>query len=428
MYRNPDEVKEEDTVVKVERAAAARRSTIRRASSTVQPRRYARPNLPPGRQLADLISERQRPHRSPFVDANDEIQHLEAELEQFRHRILTHTRRESSRGLASVAPQDVVIHNTHINGLVNQLPRESALRFEVGPRGPARSGATSPRRHRISRDSWVNRRTLPSPPYSLESSGRVREPIRGQANVPDGPLNADEGYTRDFAPASGPYSETPQPSEGMHRAIVEHSSENPEAQQHSIQTSADTPPPETWEATYPPLRRVGHLSPRPISSYGGLDNRRRSMSPRSPVSPTDSIVNDDHWETLLTTINDDNLIHESYLDSTRSNSEPDSNRSTQTAATSFGEIGSVDDTCDLDLPQGITEADVREIRERNRESRSQVQPAISVERQLREVISNTPGGEMAMFQNLLSRLAQRDDIPTEWWSAAGLTRAVRENA
>lgn len=428
MYRDPDEVKDEDTVVKVERAAALRRSTIRRPSSTVQPRRYAHPHLPPGRQLADLITERQRPHRSPFVDANDEIQHLEAELEQFRHRILTHTRRDNSRGLAAVAPQDVVIHTPNASGMVNQLPRESALRFEVGPRGPARSGATSPRRHRISRDSWVNRRTLPSPPHSIESSGRVRESTRGQANVPDGPLNADDGYTQDFAPARGPYSETPQPSEGMNRPIVEHGSENPEPQQRSTQTSADTPPPETWEASYPPLRRVGHLSPRPTSSYNGLDNRRRSVSPRSLVSPTESIVNEDHWETLLTTINDDALLHQSSFDSTRSNSEPDSSRSTQTTATSFGEIGSVDDTCDLDLPQGITEADVREIRERNRENRNQVHPAMSVERQLREAISNTPGGEMAMFQNLLSRLAQREDIPAEWWSAAGLARTVRENA
>jgi len=44
------------------------------------------------------------------------------------------------------------------------------------------------------------------------------------------------------------------------------------------------------------------------------------------------------------------------------------------------------------------------------------------------VIAETPGGEMAMFQNLLSRLVQREDIPTEWWSAAGLARTVRENA
>lgn len=428
MYRDPDEGTVEDNVAKVERATAIRRSTIRR-ESTARPRRYAHPTASASQQLAELIPDNLQPHRSPFVDANDEIQHLEAELEQFRHRILTHTRRGTNRGLASVAPQDVVLHAVHASDLVNQLPRESALRFQLGPRGSSRSGATSPRRHRISRDSWINRRTLPSPPHSIDSSGRVRPPAGDRVIILDGPLDADDGYTGDFAPARGPYSETPQPSEGMNRVIIEHNSENIEDRPLLRETLTPTPPPETWEASYPPLRRVGRLSPRPRSSYDGLGDRRRSMSPSSPLSPAESIVNEDHWETLLTTINDATFHHPSSFDSTRSNSEPDSNRSTQTAATSFGEIGSADDTCDLDLPQGITADDVREIRERNRASRSQVQPALSAVHRLREQIRNDSGssGEMAMFQSLLSRLAQREDIPTEWWSAAGLARTVREN-
>jgi hypothetical protein len=428
MYRDPDEDTLEDNVAKVERAAALRRSTIRREPS-VRPRRYAQPPGP-SRELAELVPDRQRPHRSPFVDANDEIQHLEAELEQFRHRILTNTRPvpRTSRELASmmrVNPQDVILRATNARDRVDLLPRESALRFELGP-GATRSGATSPRRHRVSRDSWTNHRTLPSPPHSIESSGRVRAPRGGRAIVPDGPLDAYDGYTRSFAPARGPYNGTPQPSEGTSRVEVERNSENTAGQQPAPEASDDAPP-ETWEASYPPLRRVGRLSTRPRSSYDGPENRRRSMSPRSPTSPGESVVNEDHWETLLTTINDDALRHQSSFDSTRSNSERDSHQSTQTAATSFGEIGSADDTCDLDLPQGITEEDVREIRERNRSS-IQTHSGVSLERQLREVIVETPGGEMAMFQNLLSRLVQREDIPTEWWSAAGLARTVRENA
>jgi hypothetical protein len=428
MYRDRDEDTLEDNVAKVERAAALRRSTIRREPS-VRPRRYAQPPGP-SRELAELVPDRQRPHRSPFVDANDEIQHLEAELEQFRHRILTNTRPvpRTSRELASmmrVNPQDVILRATNARDRVDLLPRESALRFELGP-GATRSGATSPRRHRVSRDSWTNHRTLPSPPHSIESSGRVRAPRGGRAIVPDGPLDAYDGYTRSFAPARGPYNGTPQPSEGTSRVEVERNSENTAGQQPAPEASDDAPP-ETWEASYPPLRRVGRLSTRPRSSYDGPENRRRSMSPRSPTSPGESVVNEDHWETLLTTINDDALRHQSSFDSTRSNSERDSHQSTQTAATSFGEIGSADDTCDLDLPQGITEEDVREIRERNRSS-IQTHSGVSLERQLREVIVETPGGEMAMFQNLLSRLVQREDIPTEWWSAAGLARTVRENA
>lgn len=430
MYRDPDEVTVEENAAKVERAAAIRRSAIRR-ESTVRPHRYAHPNIPARRELAELTPDGQQPHRSPFVDANDEIQHLEAELERLRrHRILTHTRRGTNSGLATVAPRDVALHASNVSDLANQLPRESALRFELGPRGPSRSGTTSPRRHRILRDRWVSQHSLPSPPDSIDSSGPVRALGGSRFMVPDGPIDVEEGYTRDFAPARGSYNRTPQPSEGRNRVIIEHSSENLESPLPTSDTPADTPPAETWEASYPPLRRVGHLSPRPRSSYDGLGDRRRSMSPSSLAS-AGSMVNEDHWETLLTTINDDPLHYQSSFDSAHSNSEPDSNRSTQTAATSFGEIGSIDDTCDLDLPQGITEDDVREIRERHRGSRSQAQP--TTRRMPRRSEQTSSGleseGEMAMFQNLLTHFSRRNDISDEWWAAAGLARArtAREN-
>ena len=432
MYRDPDEVTAEENIAKVERAAATRRSTIRR-ESTIRPRRYV-PPITATRELAELIPGRSQPHRSPFVDANDEIQHLEAELERLRrHRILTHTRRGASRGLATLAPEDVTVYARHPSSeLASHLPRESALRFELGPGGPSRSGATSPRRHRISRDSWVNRRTLPSPPDSIESSGRVRVPEGVQTVVPDGPVDTDLGHTRDFAPARGPYRGTPQPSEGMTRLIIERNSENIEGSPPVLETPADTPHPETWDGSYPPLRRVGHLSPRPRASYDVLGDRRRSMSPHSPTS-AESIVNEDHWETLLTTIDDDDDLrsnNQPSFDSVRSNSEPDSNRSTQTAATSFGEIGSADDTCDLDLPHGITESHVREIRERHRGTRSQEYPTLGEDHQRSERRSTGLGSStgMAMFQNLLTRMTRREDIPDEWWQSAGLARIVRENA
>lgn len=439
MYRDPDEATLEDRVAKVERTAALRRSTIRR-ENTVRPRRDAPPTMRPGRQAAETILDLQRPHRSPFVDANDEIQHLEAELEQFRHRILTTARpgpRESrnSAPRRSVSPRELLLRREAAGDRADLLLRESALRFELGPRAPARSGATSPHRHRISRDSWTNHRTLPSPPHSMESSGRVRALRGSRAAVPDGPLDAGNGYTANFAPARGPYSGTPQPSEGMTRIVLHRNPQAVAVQRPAPERSAETPPPETWEASYPPLRRVGRLSPRPTLYHDGLgvgthheavEADRRSLSPGSPASPGESIVNEDHWETLLTTINDDALHHQPSFDSTRSISELDSYQSTQTAATSFGEIGSADDTCDLDLPQGITEDDVREIRERNRSS-NQTHSGTSLEQQLREAISETPGGQMGLFQNLLSRLAQREDISTEWWSAAGLARTERED-
>jgi hypothetical protein len=431
MYRDPDELSVEENIAKVERSAATRRSTIRR-ESTVRPGRYAHPSPPAVRELAEIIPDGSQPHRSPFVDANDEIQHLEAELERLRrHRILIQTRRGANGGLATVAPEDVAVYARNpTSDLTTHLPRESALRFELGPRAP-RSGATSPRRHRISRDSWVNRRTLPSPPHSIESSGRVRVPAGSRIMITDGPEHADAGYTRDFAPARGPYTATPHPTEGMTRVIIEHNSENVPNPHPILETPGDTPPPESWDASYPPLRRVGRLSPRPRLSSDGLGDRRRSMSPGSPTS-AESIVNEDRWETLLSTIDNDDLrpSHNSSFDSTRSNSEPDSNRSTQTAATSFGEIGSVDDTCDLDLPHGITEEVVREIRERHHGTTSDAHPSTNEVPDRSERRNNGPGSGtgMAMFQNLLTRLSQRHDISEEWWAAAGLARTIRENA
>lgn len=225
MYRDSDEATLEDNVIKVERTAALRRSTIRREHSA-QPRRHIPPTGRARRELAEIIGEVQRPHRSPFVDANDEIQHLEAELEQFRHRILTTARpgpRESRNppSMTRVNPQDVILRSAAAADIVDQLPRESSLRFNFAPRAPARSGATSPRHYRTSRDSWTNHRTLPSPPNSIESTGRVRAPRGGRAIVLDGPIYAEDGYTVDFAPARGPHSGTPQPSEGMNRVILE---------------------------------------------------------------------------------------------------------------------------------------------------------------------------------------------------------------
>jgi len=171
------------------------------------------------------------------------------------------------------------------------------------------------------------------------------------------------------------------------------------------------------------------------------------MSVGSPAS-AESLVNEDHWVTLLTTMDDNDLLHQPSFDSTRSNSEPDTSRSTQTAATSFGEIGSADDTCDLDLPPGINENDVRQIRELHRgtrnqtreemndrlglsnDLRSQAQQAMTdrlrLSNELREVELRTDS-EMAVFQSLLTRFAQRRDVPEAWLTAAGLTRTVREN-
>ncbi len=255
---------------------------------------------------------------------------------------------------------------------VRRLPRptrESNLRFEVG-----QSRSVSPRRLR-----------LMSPPSS-SGSGR---------NVPDGPLLEEPGnLTPGFAPARGPY----------HHRLDE--------------DEMPTPPPETWEASYPPLRRVGRLSPRPASRLDGLGDRRRSPSPENE---------EETWANLLTTMDDGSTT-------TATSFTSDSNtrsRSSQNTATSFGEIGQIDDSCDLDLPSGITEEDVRHIREQHRRTQRDEPdgPVMTGEEGLRQHQTRRyRRAELGMFQSILERMQRREEVPDEWWAAVGLTSDVVRGA
>jgi len=103
--------------------------------------------------------------------------------------------------------------------------------------------------------------------------------------------------------------------------------------------------------------------------------------------------------------------------------------------TSFGEIGA-DDTCDLDLPSGITEDDVREIRARHgrlrREPISHLpRPDDLVHEALQRDLSrgNERILELEVFGVILERMQRREEIPDEWWAAVGLSPdVVRGNA
>ena len=225
-----------------------------------------------------------------------------------------------------------------------------------------------------------------SPPSS-SGSGR---------NVPDGPLEAPGNLTPGFAPALGLYRSSPRPDEDI-----------------------PTPPPETWEATYPPLRRVGHLSPRPVSRVDGLGDRRRSPSPE--------VNEEETWANLLTTMEDGSTTAATSFASDTNNRS----RSSQNTATSFGEIGQIDESCDLDLPSGITEDDVRHIREQHRQIRRSEPdgPIMTGERGLREHETRIyRRRELGMFQNIMERMQRREEVPDDWWAAVGLTPDVIRGA
>ena len=400
MFREPDEVIAEEAAAKLDRAAATQRSAIRR-QATVRPGRQARERRREVERSADRYNERRHDPQMELMEltsgrdharhADLHIAQLEAELERLRNIRLRQRMRPDQSSRASLRDAADLMRqsrdmfgddegnvnvSTRAPSPVRRLPRptrESNLRFEVG-----QSRSVSPRRLRML-----------SPPSS-SGSGR---------HLPHGPLLEDPGnLTPGFAPALGPFRDS-------HR-----------------EDEIPTPPPETWEGSYPPLRRVGHLSPRPVSRVDGLGDRRRSPSPENE---------EETWANLLTTMDDGSTTAATSFASdynTRS-------RSSQNTTTSFGEIGQVDDSCDLDLPLGITEADVHHIRQMHRRMQRNEPdgPVMTGEQGLREhqreqQTRRYRRAELGMFQSILARMQRREDVPDEWWAAVGLTPDVVRGA
>lgn len=200
---------------------------------------------------------------------------------------------------------------------VPRSPRTSALRFEVSP-APRSSAFADPS---MEEQAFLARPYMPSPPYSF-SDGSVRSRVVREADGPLEGLRAEP--TPGFAPARAPA-----------RAAQQHNGQG-ESNMRDNLPRQNTPPGESsWTASYPPLRRVGHLSLREdsdLSRYEGLGDRRRSPSTSS------SEVEHDGWETLLTTMEPDNHLpsaDSSFTSATASHSTRQSRQSSQTPTTSF---------------------------------------------------------------------------------------------
>ena len=364
MFQEPDDEVAVTAAAKLDRAAAQQRSAIRR-QATVRPGRQ--------RDARERIRDRER-SRDFEQRAELHIAQLETELARWRDIRRQRSRLDqnihNSRDVADLLRQtretiddDDDTTTTRASSPRAHLPRptrESNLRFEV-----EQSGGASPRRSR-----------LLSPPSSSE----------GNRNVPDGPM----------------LDERPRPAPARQSIW-------------SPDEDLPTPPPETWEASYPPLRRVGHLSPRPTPRVDGLGDRRRSPTP-------DNQEEEETWvNNLLTTMDDQNS-------STATSFASDSvtrSRSSQNTSTSFGEIGQLEDGCDLDLAPGITEEDARAIREQHRrERRSEPDGPIMTGqeglRQHQERQRRARRVDLGIFQELLERLGRGEEIPDEWRAAIGL--------
>ncbi|OAL20156.1 hypothetical protein AYO22_09128 [Fonsecaea multimorphosa] len=449
MFQEPDEVAAEQAAAKLDQIAAAGRSSIRR-ESTVRPGRFAASRRAAIERVREEVEERRRRRREAAEETNSsshpqsqrepprEDQGLEAEMERMRsvrmrqrshmsaiervlarrgntdseHRSdmdvapLSRPRGEPDRGtLDDLASRGVVfdpLESEAEEANPRPLPRplrESGLRFEMGLIPEPESEPSRRPRFSVTRS-----RRVASP------SGSRRPPWSFSVHPPT--LSAD------------PEDEE---NENGYRAT----SQSRGLEQPHGDTAISTPPSEGLEAAYPPLRRVNHISPRPLGEsrprVDGLGDRLRSPSPMSdgPV--------EENWEPLLDTITTGRSSTATSFLSSGSNSRTGSNQSSQatTATTSFGEIGG-DDSCDLDLPSGITEEDVREIRARHGrlprstsarlgrpdtrnslvfESSNQSDPSRINERVL----------ELEMLGVILDRMQRREEIPDDLWAAVGLS-------
>lgn len=470
-YRDPDEIDaENDAAAKLDHATAQRRSIIRR-EPTIRPRRDQSTldrdyNMMRHRQTMrqmhlQLNAENMR------TDA--QIARLETELQSLRRqregainrleRLRARTEAEDARSLSqnipearntttpedpTLTPQQDSLPETEPSSqvLLPRPARESNLRFEMAATRPA-----SPR---------ADTTAMPSPPRSVSDNGRSR-PV-------DGPLDNWDvvpSLSADFAPAR------------RARAAIDQAEATIAATRATIREMTDreqpgleTPPPETWENSYPPLRRVPHMSPRPLprTSVDGLGDRHRSASPDSETHEEST------WNNLLSTMEHSNgalsastsfASVPSNLDFTSSaRSSSYRSHNSQSTSTSFGEIGSSsEETCDL--PPGITEDDVRMIRERHRQTarrlpRRRTAGRISepdVDSELLDIATNRgwtpiglPGNNMSRLlmdqvlqryqrdddgthalppshaiDSVFERMRRREHIPDEMWALVGLS-------
>lgn len=300
-----------------------------------------------------------------------------------------------------------------------RIPRESTLRFEVS-----------------------------SPPWSTSdalnrsSSGEDASNRQTSENLP---------FTLRFAPAFAYHSEI------------------------SSQPHADAPSGE--DASGPQirfLRRVGHRSVSEANqnaasrrpTIDGLGDRQRS------ISPEDDPLND-AWETLLTTITPD--VHQPSADSsftstaasvsssqTRNSSSARSDSTSLTQSTSFGPTTTMHMILDpypeffnpCDFPEFSSDSDTEaesdldhrsSAAQRRNRARSRLlqyastvgstqdsQPPIPILARrtalpsISSLLSQDPASDLDLqqMQAIVDRLARREDIPEEWWAAAGLSRTV----
>ncbi|EHY55772.1 hypothetical protein ABEF92_003730 [Exophiala dermatitidis] len=459
MFREPEEAAAEEAALKLDQIAATRRSTIRRESS-VRPGR-----ITSSRSLLDRIRETRReatneqrntsslqPSARSQRDSERDIYDLDADLGRLRSlRMRQRARanqleRDINRRSDRVRLADPMFR--HDASLDLSPPVDPSLESALGPSFPSPDELIAQHLPRPSRESGLRFEVAASSQSETETSRQPRLYSGRTTRVPSPSalrrirstlMHASRAASLDndlddYGVAAATLTPGFAPAQGAAHSSAENLGDD-RARRAEYGTldgfmDLDVSPADGHDALYPPLRRVNHASPRPVIGAGsridGLGDRMRSPSPASD-NPEE-----ENWTTLLTTMDPGRSTAAASFMSSNSDSRSGSNRSSQatSAATSFGEIAA-DDSCDLDLPSGITEADVREIRARH--GRLRREPPSRSDESVHDAINNrnvSRGGgndrilELEVFSVILDRMQRREDIPEEWWAAVGLSPDV----
>lgn len=390
------------------RSAIRRQASVRRSSrSSIRPLSSAtlRSNIP--RQLSEEINREieRRQTRSPvgLTQGEDALFELTGSslLSDF-------SRREAGQRIL----RDALRHGHPGRRL--RIPRESTLRFEV-PNPPWATATGELSNHSSSGEDSGNNRSSEQPPF-----------------------------TPRFAPAFA-----------YHSAIS--SQPHPDVSTLSHLPRLDGH--DDAAASMPLLRRVGHRSVneanlQPVhrrSVIDGLGDRERSFSP-------DDDQEHDAWETLLTTITPDVQLpsaDSSFTSAAASASTgasrsgtSNSTNSSQTLPSSLDSSAAVQmildpypeilNPCDWPSSDSDTEAELDlnprpSVFRRHRLLESLRRPAgVGSTQDSQPPIptiafsfsQDTADPDLQQMQAILDRLARREDIPDEWWAAAGLSRTM----
>ncbi|KAI9712528.1 MAG: hypothetical protein M1812_006837 [Candelaria pacifica] len=280
-------------------------------------------------------------------------------------------------------------------------------------------------------------RYMPTPPYTAGDASSTRRSLT--------PPAGSSSLTPRFAPAypsAEPAADIARPQIGSLESRLDatryvprepEANNLPHLQRMSSRSTADGPLPRDIE--HP------HASRRLIATLDGLGDRERSFSP-----------DNDAWDTLLTTITPDSHLpstDSSFTSASASASSLASNSTSSSASlltaptsssdnlepspicdNSSDNEGSDTDTIGFDVDEhlGRSNPPLRDpqryspnLHARGREAGRMVEDYfIGTRRRAMERADGDP--ELQQVHAILERLARREDIPDEWWAAAGLSR------